>query len=181
MKPIKMVWAFWLGLALVLWAVAPPAVWAHGGGVVRVAGEVAGPYRLTVWVAPNTIEAGNKLHFTVAVVQPEGSEPVLDAEVWVDVLVDGTDTAVLSGPATTAQAVNKLFYEVDFQAPADTGRYQVRTHVSGAEGEGTVTFDLTVAPARPNLLLYIGLGGVLLVTALGIFFARRGEKAATAD
>lgn len=171
----------WLGTLALLWAAFVRPVGAHGGGIIHAAGEAAGPYQVTVWVAPNTIEAGKTLHFTVAVVQPEGNRPVLDADVMMVVLADGGDTAVLSGPATTEQSVNKLFYEADFKAPAMAGIYQVQTQVSGADGEGVVSFDLVVEPARRNNLLLIGLGGVLLIAGLGIFLARRGEKAAAAD
>lgn len=171
----------WVGALVLLWAAFVHPVWAHGGGIIYAAGEAAGPYLVTVWVAPNTIEAGKTLHFTVAVVQPEGNRPVLDADVMMVVLADGADMAVLSGTATTEQSVNKLFYEADFQAPVAAGVYQVQAQVSGVDGEGVVSFDLVVEPARRNNLLLIGLVGVLLVTALGILLARRGEKAAAAD
>lgn len=181
MKHLKHGAILWLLLGMLAWAGGAPHAWAHGGGTVHVAGEVAGPYKVTVWVAPNTVEAGKTLHFTVAVVQDESNEPVLDAQVLLDVLAAGTDTAVLSGPATTAQAVNKLFYEADFVAPAASGTYSVQAYVRGPEGEGTVSFDLAVEPAgRSNLLLW-GLGGILLIAGLGVFLARRGEKARTAD
>ena len=162
----------WLGLVALLWATAQTA-WAHGGGTIHVAGEAAGPYRVTVWVAPNTVEAGKKLHFTVAVVRPEDNRPVLDAQVMLVVLADGTDTAVLSGPATTEQSINKLFYEVDFVAPTAVGIYQVQTQVSGTDGEGMVSFDLPIQPARRNNLLFWGLGGLLLVSVAGLFLSRR--------
>jgi len=156
-------------------------VYAHGGGIVYVSGEAAGPYQVTVWVAPNTVEAGKTLHFTVAVVQPGSNEPVLDAAVQMVVLAEGSETAVISGPATTAQSVNKLFYEADFEAPADSGRYQVQTHVRGPEGEGAVSFTFTVEPAQRNNMLLIGLGGVLLVAVVGFFLSRRSAKADPVD
>jgi len=172
---------FWLLLGALLGGILVRPVYAHGGGIVYVSGEAAGPYQVTVWVAPNTVEAGKTLHFTVAVVQPGSNEPVLDAAVQMVVLADGSETAVISGPATTAQSVNKLFYEADFAAPAESGRYQVQTQVRGPEGEGAVSFALTVEAAQRSNMLLIGLGGVLLVAAAGFFLSRRSAKAVSAD
>ncbi|MBK7176284.1 MAG: hypothetical protein IPH82_03700 [Chloroflexi bacterium] len=171
----------WLALALLLWGTAARAAWAHGGGTVHIAGEVAGPYRVTVWVAPNEVEAGKKLHFTVAVVRPENNQPVLDAQVMVQVTAVGDDTAVLSGPATTQQAVNKLFYEADFKAPQNPGEYQVQTRVSGSEGEGEVLFVLPIKPASGSNFLVIGLIGLVVIGGLGLLLNQRRETARRAD
>ncbi|MBK8988537.1 MAG: hypothetical protein IPM39_21115 [Chloroflexi bacterium] len=119
-------------------------------------------------------EAGKKLHFTVAVVSAADNQMVLDADVLMVVLAE--ETVVLSGPATTAQSLNKLFYEADFDAPA-IGDYQVEAQVSGAAGAGAVSFDLTVQPARQNNLLFVGLAGLLLVSGLGLFLSQRSAKA----
>ncbi len=161
----------WL-LALALLAVAAPLA-AHGGGLIYVAGEPAGPYRVTVWAAPDRIEAGRTLHFTVAIVRPEDNRPVLDGEVWVTVGKEGEPTAVLSGPATTEQSVNKLFYEVDFTAPDEVGRYWVETAVRGDAGSGDVSFVITLEPARGGNLFLFGLAALVVVTAVGLYWSRR--------
>ena len=171
----------WLVFAFLLWGAAARAASAHGGGTVHIAGEVAGPYRVTVWVAPNEVEAGKKLHFTVAVVRPENNQPVLDAQVMVQVTAVGDDTAVLSGPATTQQAVNKLFYEADFKAPQNPGEYQVQTRVSGSEGEGEVLFVLPIKPASGSNFLVIGLIGLVIIGGLGLLLSQRRERGQRAD
>jgi hypothetical protein len=162
----------WLLTLLPLLAIASPIA-AHGGGLIYAAGESAGPYRVTVWAAPDRVEAGKTLHFTVAVIQPEDNRPVLDGQVWVTVGREGETTAVLSGPATTEQSVNKLFYEVDFVAPAEAGEYWVVTAVSGDAGSGELSFILTVEPARGGNLFLFGLAALLLLTAIGLYWLRR--------
>lgn len=138
-----------------------------------MAGEAAGPYRVTVWVAPNEVEAGKQLHFTVAVVDGETNDMLLDAAVNVEVWAAGSAAPVLSGPATTEQSVNKLFYEADFEAPVK-GMYTVATMVNGRSGPGEVTFDLEVVEAKPAVnWLLVGLGGLALVTVIGFIMSRR--------
>ncbi|MBP6471605.1 MAG: hypothetical protein KBE23_02160 [Chloroflexi bacterium] len=171
----------WLVVAVLLWGGAAGAAWAHGGGTVHIAGEVAGPYRVTVWVAPNEVEAGKKLHVTVAVVRPENNQPVLDAQVMLHITAVGDNTAVLSGPATTQQAVNKLFYEADFDAPNNPGAYQVQTQVSGSEGEGEVLFVLPIKPASGSNFLVIGLIGLVIIGGLGLLLSQRRERGQRAD
>lgn len=163
----------WLWLLVIGLLVSAGPIAAHGGGLIYAAGVPAGPYRVTVWAAPDRVEAGKTLHFTVAVIQPEDSRPVLDGQVWVTVGAEGTTTAVLSGPATTEQSVNKLFYEVDFTAPAEAGRYWVETAVRGDAGSGQVSFIIDVKPARDNNLFLFGLAALLVLTAGGLYWSRR--------
>ncbi|MFO7682416.1 MAG: hypothetical protein R6X34_20455 [Chloroflexota bacterium] len=160
-------------LAAGVWGAAAGQALAHGGGLIYVAGESAGAYRVTVWVAPNVVEAGKQLHFTVAVVEDESNDMILDAAVNIEVWAAGSEALVLSGPATTEQSVNKLFYEADFQAP-DVGMYRVVTQVNGRSGAGEVAFDLEVVEARTAVnWLLVGLGGLALVTVIGFIMSRR--------
>jgi hypothetical protein len=152
-------------------------VWAHGGGLIHVAGEPAGDYRVTVWVAPNEVEAGKTLHFTVAVVEAESNDMLLDANVNIDVFEAGTETQVLSGPATTEQSVNKLFYEADFPEAPEAGRYTVVTRVNGRSGTGEVSFDFDVIPAKTSInWLLVGVAGLVVVMVIGFVLSRRSEK-----
>ncbi len=165
-----------VGLALLWAATAVLPVWAHGGGLIYVAGEQAGEYRVTVWVAPNQVEAGKTLHFTVAVLEDASNDMILDAQVEMSVYQAGGDAPVLSGPATTAQSVNKLFYEADFPDAPQPGIYTVVTRVNGRHGTGEVSFDLEIMPAKTAVnWLLIGLGGLVVVAGLGIFLSRRTE------
>ena len=172
-----------IGLYLILvWVMATTAVgitavmpaFAHGGGLIHVAGEPAGDYRVTVWVAPNEVEAGKTLHFTVAVVESENNDMILDADVGIDVFAAGSTTPVLSGPATTEQSVNKLFYEADFPQAPESGVYTVVTTVNGRLGTGDVSFDFEILPAKPTInWLVIGIGGLVVVMVIGFLLSKR--------
>lgn len=162
-------------LGLMVTAVIP--VFAHGGGLIHVAGEQAGDYRVTVWVAPNEVEAGKTLHFTVAVVKAENNDMILDANVGIEVFAAGTDTLLLSAPATTEQSVNKLFYEADFPEAPGVGTYTVVTTVNGDAGMGDVAFDFEVIPAKTTInWLFIGIGGLVVIIVVGFFLSRRPES-----
>lgn len=162
------------GILLIMLATAVMPVLAHGGGLIHVAGEPAGDYRVTVWVAPNEVEAGKTLHFTVAVVEGENNDIILDADVDIDVFALGSTAPVLSGPATTEQSVNKLFYEADFPEAPEAGMYTVVTTVNGRLGIGDVSFDFEIIPAKTSVnWLFIGLGGLVLVVVVGFFLSRR--------
>jgi len=151
-------------------------VFAHGGGLIHVAGEPAGDYRVTVWVAPNEVEASKTLHFTVAVVEAENNDMILDAEVGIEVFAAGTNERMLSGPATTEQSVNKLFYEADFSEAPEAGTYTVVTTVNGRLGTGDVAFDLEIIPAKTTVnWLFVGIGGLVVIVAIGLFLSRRSE------
>ncbi|MCZ7667580.1 MAG: hypothetical protein M5U34_10380 [Chloroflexi bacterium] len=87
-----------VGLALLWAATAVLPVWAHGGGLIYVAGEQAGEYRVTVWVAPNQVEAGKTLHFTVAVLEDASNDMILDAQVEMSVYQAGGGRAGIIWP-----------------------------------------------------------------------------------
>lgn len=141
----------------------PHPALAHGGGFTQVSAAPVGPYRVTVWTAPQPIRAETLLHVTVAVAD-ESQQPVLDATVLVQLYAAGADDALISLEATTAQSTNKLFYEVDF-LPPQTGLHQIEVAVSGPEGQGTVTFDVEVEPPSNNTWLLIALAALILVAA----------------
>jgi hypothetical protein len=162
-------------LGLMATAVMP--VWAHGGGLIHVAGEQAGEYRVTVWVAPNEVEADKTLHFTVAVVRAEDNDMILDGNVDIEVFSADSGELVLSGPATTEQSVNKLFYEADFPEAPEAGTYTVVTRVNGRYGSGDVSFDLEIIPAKFTVnWLLIGIGGVVVIAVIGVFLSNRSQK-----
>lgn len=150
------------------------SVLAHGGGLIYVAGEPAGDYRVTVWVAPNEVEAGKTLHFTVAIVASESNDMILDADVDIDVFAAGSNTPLLTGSATTEQSVNKLFYEADFPEAPEAGIYSVVTQVNGRLGTGDVSFELEIIPAKTTINWFaIGIAGLVVVTIVGFILSRR--------
>jgi hypothetical protein len=174
MQRIKFVLLLIILGVLITTAVMP--VLAHGGGLIYVAGEEAGDYRVTVWVAPNEVEAGKTLHFTVAVVESENNDMILDAEVDMEVFAADYGELMLSGPATTEQSVNKLFYEADFPESPDAGTYTVVTTVNGRYGTGDVSFDFEIIPAKTTInWLFIGIGGLVLVAGVSLFLSRRSS------
>ena len=123
---------------------------AHGGGTLQLSSVPAGPFWLTVWTSPEPVRTG-QLHVTVGVESGDGAPEgiVLDAVVEVLLTVRSDGGARLSGFATTAQSSNKFMYEVDFELP-ESGNYLVVINVSGAEGQGSSTFDLEVLPVEPS-------------------------------
>ncbi len=163
-------------LVLLLTTAVPPLL-AHGGGLIYVAGEEAGDYRVTVWVAPDEVEAGKTLHFTVAVVEAENNDMILDANVDIEVFSVATGELILSGPATTEQSVNKLFYEADFPESPEAGMYTTVTTVNGRYGTGDVSFDFEIVPAKTTInWLYIGIGGLIAIVVIGFFLSNRSPK-----
>lgn len=166
----------WVIILLGVMTTAVMPALAHGGGLIHVAGEPAGDYRVTVWVAPNEVETGKTLHFTVAVVEAENNDMILDADVGIDVFAADSGELVLSGPATTEQSVNKLFYEADFPESPETGIYTVVTTVNGRYGTGDVSFDFEVIPAKTTInWLLIGIGGLVIVAGVSMFLSRRSS------
>ncbi|MBE2222909.1 MAG: hypothetical protein IAF02_15295 [Anaerolineae bacterium] len=165
-----------IGLVLLM-ATAVLPVLAHGGGLIYVAGEPAGDYRVTVWVAPNEVEAGKTLHFTVAVVAAENNDMILDADVTVDVFDTQSGELLLSAPATTAQSVNKLFYEADFPQAPGAGMYTAVTTVNGRYGSGDVSFNFEIIPVKTRInWLLVGIVGLLVIVVIGFFLSRRTES-----
>ena len=114
---------------------------AHGGGTLQLSSVPSGPYWFTVWTSPETIRV-DELHVTIGVGSADGT-PVLDAYVEVEITGLGSNGTVLAGVATTERSANKFLYEIDFQLP-EPGLYIVTLNVSGAEGHGSVDFELEV-------------------------------------
>ena len=163
----------WLAVFVVLAVAGARPVGAHGGGVTQVSALAAGPYRVTVWTAPQPIRADTPLHVTVAVAD-EGERPVLDAAVTVELYADTGNGPIVSGAATTAQSTNKLFYEFDF-SPPETGPHRIEVTVAGAAGEGAVDFDVDIQPPRNTTWLVLGLVALAAIAAIGLFKGRRVE------
>lgn len=163
----------WFAVFVILALAGARPVWAHGGGVVQISAVAAGPYRVTVWTAPQPVRAETPLHVTVAVAD-EDERPVLDVAVMVELYATASGRPVISGEATTAQSTNKLFYEIDF-SPPETGPHRIEVTVAGAAGEGTVDFDVDIQPPRNITWLVLGLVALAVMAAIGLFKGRRIE------
>lgn len=158
---------FYQAFTILLWLLllARP-LWAHGGGLLQIATEPAGPFLISVWTSPSRLEAENVAHVTVGVAG-EDEAPVLDAAVFVELASVATGE-VWTAVATTAQATNKLFYEADMRLPED-GRYTMTIQVENAQGSGAVSFAIEILPEGQTnwyLFAFIGLG---LLLSMGMF------------
>jgi len=163
-----------LGSMLIL-ITAP--LFAHGGGDLIAGPALVGPYTASVWLNPPDPRATEAIHFTVGVASPVNREPVLDAQIMVEMRIKSDGSLVASAPATTDQSVNKLFYETDLEVQ-DPDLYETTFYVSGSEGEGTLTVDVDVGePSRINWLV-LGLLGLALVIILGWWRSHRSQRAA---
>lgn len=153
---------------------------AHGGGELVAGLEPVGPYAVSVWINPPQPRVGSPLHFTVGVASGVDGAPVLDANVTIEMHLLATETAVdpdaaIMGTATTDQSTNKLFYETDVDV-LQKGVYVTEITVQGREGSGALQLEVGVAePAGTNWLM-IGLGGLVLLISLGLFWSYRQQQ-----
>ena len=145
-----------LGLGLFFLAALSGRVspaWAHGGGALQLSNAAAGPYLVSVWLQSDTPRQG-PMHVTIAVSQPApgsdnaAGEPVLGAVVRVTAqpLPAGDGRIPIEVLATSAAALNKLYYEADFEV-TQTGLWRFLIEVSGPDGGGALSFDKEVRPA----------------------------------
>jgi len=161
---------FLLLLALLLLPLSP--VLAHGGGQLYVINAPVGGYLVSVSTAPVPLQIDAPIHVTVSIAAASDQTPVLDGVVEVT-LADEDGRVLAIAPATTEQAVNKLFYETDFPG-VSAGDYHIMVAVSGDQGEGTVEFWVTIEPAFPVNWVLGGLVALLLVA--GFFWFRTWQR-----
>lgn len=144
---------------------------AHGGGELVVRSEETGPFKVSVWINPPDPRVGAPLHFTVGLASPVDNSPILDANVFIEMRQEGEGRPVYSGPATTDQSINKLFYESDLEIP-DIGLYVTTISISNATGGGEINFSTTVKEAgRLNWMIW-GFAGLALVLIFGLWRSR---------
>lgn len=148
-------WPFLVGLLALALAWAMPAA-AHGGGVIRIAAEPMGSYRLSVWTSPEPPRVG-QVHVTVGLADAVTGAPVTNATVRI--VAHGPE----GGPALTVLATHEgalipELYEADLRLPTP-GEWRFTVAVEEA---GSADFDLSVRQAAPNWT-WIGLGGLGVV------------------
>jgi len=156
-----------------VWVAAP--LYAHGGGVPRLTGELAGPYRIFVWSQPEPLRVGD-IHLSIGLVraEAEGSraadaldEPVTDATVTVSLQPVAENARPIRTLAVLQEQLGSYYYEADATLPT-AGDWRITIDVSGDLGDGSAAFVGAVASAREvNWLLLIA-AGLLLLCLLGL-------------
>jgi len=148
MKPKIVCLLLFVCLVGMSWGMNPHLVEAHGSGVAKLVEAPAGPYLVTVWLSPTEVRAGDTIHVSVGVqlASDSGGEPVLDADIQLQVVARGASEPVLSTRATTEQSVNKLLYESDMSL-TEPGSYTIDVWVDGAAGQGKTSIDIDLQPA----------------------------------
>ena len=152
---------------------------AHGGGELVVGLEPAGPYAVSVWINPPQTRVDEPVHFTVGLSSLADGNPVLDAEVLVEMQLVGAETDAstslntsVTAAATTAQSTNKLFYETDLDVES-IGTYNTTINIQGVQGQGDISISVLVAEANPINWLWVGLLGLGVALIFVYFQARR--------
>ena len=117
------------------------------GGTIRIQ-EDAGPFRITVWSAPEPLRVGAADLSVLVQRRGEGS-PSLDAEV--ELRLDGPEAQPpIEARATREQATNELLYAAAVTLPA-AGTWRLRASVREGADAVEVAGDLPVAPPLPRL------------------------------
>ncbi len=159
----------------VVQAILAPLALANGG-TIQVASRPAGPYTVTVFTSPSPIRVGT---VDVSVlVQHSGIEKLVqDARVTVTIEPVGRSGTRRTLEATHEQATNKLYYAANIDLPAE-GWWWIGVDVAGAEGEGSVSFQVEAVGANlledpPVLILVMAVP--LLLGVLWLW--RSGDRA----
>jgi hypothetical protein len=158
-------------LSLLLFIPLPRPAEGHGGGAPKLVNEPAGPYLLSVWLAPDPLRVGT-VHATVAVSEPneDGSagEPVLGAAVRILLTAeDQLGVAPIGALATHQNAANRLFYEADLQV-SEPGNWQVEVIVDGPAGSGQSAFSTLVLPPASTNWFVLGAAALAIAAAVAL-------------
>lgn len=159
-----------------------PVTLAHGGGTPQLVNGEAGPYRIFVWTQPEPLHAGD-IHVTIAVILADPNGTVEDANAALNQLDRAvTDANVqvsfgmpqqaqnIAEPAQLNERTGIPYYEADVTLPA-AGHWQSRIAVNGIQGQGEVSFNLSVLPPREiNWPLVVG-GAAAVIVLLGLAIA----------
>ena len=176
-------WGFPLAMVfLIAWT---SLSFAHGGaGYPQLTNVDIGPYRIFVWSDPEPPQVG-PYHVAVALTESlEGDasgfagQPILNADITVN-LVNPETSTVLTSKATHLDAVNKIYYEADFEVDTP-GEWRIELIVAGPEGPAQATYTTQIAPATFNWTPVLGGAAALLLIAGAVFFHFRVQPQQTA-
>ena len=139
-----------LGVALATAAFlagALPMPGAADGGTLRVANAVMGAYRVNVYTAPTPIRP-DSIDVSLLVTFERGRGVALGLDIQVMARrADGVGTPVRH-PATREEADDPRFYAAKFPLGSE-GDWNLTVQVKGPEGEGEVSFQVSVQEAGP--------------------------------
>jgi hypothetical protein len=147
-----------------------PAIARADGGTVRVCEERAGR-RITVFTAPTSIRAG-PLDVSVLVQDVASRKPLLDVPIVVSAYPITDPQRIISAPATTDAATNKLLHAAQLNLP-EAGTWRIEVVTDGLPQESAIRFDVVVAPPAPPWLdMSLWIGWPLL--AIGLYAIHQG-------
>lgn len=148
---------------------------AHAGGKMQVSSEDAGAFKLTVWTSPDPAVTG-EIHVATSVASAETALPILDAEVFVEMIPQNGGGETIEAQARTDNSANQFLYEAIMEVP-DEGLYEVSITVIGAGTDwGNVAFDLEVGEPTPFGLGLIALVGLAVITGIAVWFYLRSSN-----
>jgi hypothetical protein len=166
--------AKWVAVAaLILGALLPTSIFAHGGGTPRLTSAEAGPYRLYAWTEPEPWRVG-EAHLSIAVTKPNPDAtstqvelPVTDAAVEVTFSPTADPSAAIVVQGTHQTLLENIYYEADTVLPS-AGEWTVTITARGAEGTGEAGFTLEALPPRAVNWTLVGAAGGVLVVLLAV-------------
>ena len=128
-------------------ALVAPGPLAADGGTLRVANVPMGAYRVNVYTAPTPIRP-DSIDVSLLVTFERGRGVALGLDILIVARrVDGAGEP-LRQPATREAADDPRFYAAKF-ALGSEGEWEMTVRVEGPEGEGEVTFQVSVQEAGP--------------------------------
>ena len=176
MPTLKQLSVFLILTSLLL--AVPASALAHGGGTPQLVKTPAGPYEMYVWTNPDPVRVGT-LHVSVALVQPETEEPVLNAVVDVTASPDSATSDPVISPATHENATVKSYYEADLEL-TEMGASTIAVAYRDGEATGSASFAVQVEAAGPNWQRIV-MGVVLLAIGFAVLWASRRNRRVAAQ
>jgi hypothetical protein len=168
-----------LGILLILLVICArtTVAGAHGIGKPQVLNAASGPYLISAWTDPDPLRA-DETHVVVAVTDPATREPIVTGvEVTVRMQSVADPTTVITQTAGKDET-NLLLFAAEFNGRVTEGRWRIGIAVRGERGAGEeVTFEVDVTPARGFNMLWVGLGGLVILVMGWVFLSSRSRPA----
>jgi hypothetical protein len=169
---MKRTWiSLWLALLFLVGLTNLAA--AHGGtGTPQLTNEDIGHYRIFVWSDPEPPQVG-EYHVAIAMTESLpgdasgfAGKPILNADITVT-LTHVQSGETLTKKATHQDAVNKIYYEADFEVTTP-GEWHVDLAVVGPDGAAEAFYMEEIEEATFNWMPIAG-GALAVLLAVGAF------------